>query len=150
MPSPNPPWDVVTSRGAARGGLLSDHPCAGPEELESCLFEETLALVAEGGRPQGHLWVTARHAPYEQEGQQVRSCLLLQAGSKGLLDGVPYSCRLTGELGALEWDVAIPQAGMASWGQWCPYPGVHRALLPQGMCLCSWRRWSRSSTSAWR
>lgn len=80
----------------------------------------------------------------------MRSCLLLQAGSQGLLDGVPHSCRLTGELGALEWDVTIPQAGMASWGQWCPCPGVHRALLPQGMCLCSWRRWSRSSMSAWR
>uniref|UniRef100_A0A669PGR5 Ciliogenesis-associated TTC17-interacting protein n=1 Tax=Phasianus colchicus TaxID=9054 RepID=A0A669PGR5_PHACC len=105
----------VTSRGAAPGLPLSDHPCAGPEELERCLFAETLALVATGGQPQGHLWVRARHAPYEQEGQRVRSCLLLQAGSQGLLDGVPYSCSLTGELGALEWDVAIPQTGMSNW-----------------------------------
>ncbi|XP_065607331.1 ciliogenesis-associated TTC17-interacting protein [Cyrtonyx montezumae] len=68
----------------------------GREELERCLFADTLALVGEVGQPQGHLWVTARHAPYEQEGQRVQSCILLQAGSQGLLDGVPYSYRLTG------------------------------------------------------
>uniref|UniRef100_A0A8C2TPI0 Ciliogenesis-associated TTC17-interacting protein n=1 Tax=Coturnix japonica TaxID=93934 RepID=A0A8C2TPI0_COTJA len=68
----------------------------GLEELERCLFAETLVLVDGGGQQQGHLWVTAQHELYEQEDQQVRSCLLLQAGSKGLLDGVPYSCTLTG------------------------------------------------------
>uniref|UniRef100_A0A8C9ELN8 Ciliogenesis-associated TTC17-interacting protein n=1 Tax=Pavo cristatus TaxID=9049 RepID=A0A8C9ELN8_PAVCR len=101
-----------------------------PEELERCLFAETLAMVAAGGQPQGHLWVTAQHAPYEQEGQRVRSCLLLRAGSQGLLDGVPYSCRLTGELGALEWDVTTPQAGMASWGKWLSH-GVSLQAEPQ-------------------
>uniref|UniRef100_A0A8B9SQP1 Metallo-beta-lactamase domain-containing protein n=1 Tax=Anas platyrhynchos TaxID=8839 RepID=A0A8B9SQP1_ANAPL len=68
----------------------------GPEELERCLFPETLALVAAGGRGGGHLWVGARPAPYEREGQRVRSCLLVHAECRGELDGVPFCSTLKG------------------------------------------------------
>ncbi|XP_032045951.1 ciliogenesis-associated TTC17-interacting protein [Aythya fuligula] len=68
----------------------------GPEELERCLFPETLALVAAGGRGGGHLWVGARPAPYKQEGQRVRSCLLVRAECRGALDGVPFCSTLKG------------------------------------------------------
>lgn len=69
----------------------------GPEELERCLFPETLALVAAGGRGGGHLWVGARPAPYKREGQRVRSCLLVHAECRGELDGVPFCSTLKGE-----------------------------------------------------
>ncbi|XP_040532557.1 ciliogenesis-associated TTC17-interacting protein isoform X1 [Gallus gallus] len=107
----------------------------GPEELESCLFEETLALVAAGGRPQGHLWVTARHAPYEQEGQQVRSCLLLQAGSKGLLDGVPYSCRLTGYVSMQLETLEQEQHERLEFGAHPTERKIHMVQHPHGMTV---------------
>ncbi|XP_075367752.1 LOW QUALITY PROTEIN: ciliogenesis-associated TTC17-interacting protein [Mycteria americana] len=70
----------------------------GPEELERCLFAETLEMVAAGGQPgdraRGQWWVTARWAPYEQAGEPVRSCVLVQAGSRGRQDGVPCSSTL--------------------------------------------------------
>ncbi|XP_075613060.1 ciliogenesis-associated TTC17-interacting protein isoform X2 [Balearica regulorum gibbericeps] len=70
----------------------------GPEELERCLFAETLEVVAAGGRPgdqtRGQWWVAARWAPYERAGEPVRSCLLVQAGSRGRQDGVPFSSAL--------------------------------------------------------
>ncbi|KAM7096794.1 ciliogenesis-associated TTC17-interacting protein [Ciconia maguari] len=70
----------------------------GPEELERCLFAETLEVVAAGGQPgdraRGQWWVTARWAPYEQAGEPVRSCVLVQAGSRGRQDGVPCSSTL--------------------------------------------------------
>ncbi|KAK4817603.1 hypothetical protein QYF61_020269 [Mycteria americana] len=76
----------------------------GPEELERCLFAETLEMVAAGGQPgdraRGQWWVTARWAPYEQAGEPVRSCVLVQAGSRGRQDGVPCSSTLKGEPGA--------------------------------------------------
>ncbi|XP_019472910.1 ciliogenesis-associated TTC17-interacting protein [Meleagris gallopavo] len=122
-------------RGAAPGGPLSDHPCAGPEELERCLFAETLALVAAGGQPQGHLWVTARHAPYEQEGQRVRSCLLLQAGSQGLLDGVPHSCRLTGYVSMQLETLEQEQHERLEFGAHPVERKIHMVQHPRGMTV---------------
>ncbi|KAM6269106.1 ciliogenesis-associated TTC17-interacting protein [Porphyrio hochstetteri] len=66
----------------------------GPEELERCLFAETLELVAAGGRAGGRWWAAARRAPYEREGEPVRSCLLVRAGSRCRQDGVPCSSTL--------------------------------------------------------
>lgn len=54
----------------------------------------------------GQWWVSARWAPYEQAGEPVRSCLLVQAGSRSRQDGVPASSSLkaylTPELETLE------------------------------------------------
>ncbi|XP_035751705.1 LOW QUALITY PROTEIN: ciliogenesis-associated TTC17-interacting protein [Egretta garzetta] len=70
----------------------------GPEELERCLFAETLEVVAAGGQPReqagGQWWVAARWAPYERAGQPVQSCLMVQAGSHARQDGVPCSSTL--------------------------------------------------------
>ncbi|KAM6080388.1 ciliogenesis-associated TTC17-interacting protein [Theristicus caerulescens] len=70
----------------------------GPEELERCLFAETLEMVAAGDQPKdragGQWWVAARWAPYERAGEPVRSCLLVQAGSCSRQDGVPCSSTL--------------------------------------------------------
>ncbi|KAM6200720.1 ciliogenesis-associated TTC17-interacting protein [Sarcoramphus papa] len=70
----------------------------GPEELERCLFAETLEVVAAGGQPRdqagGQWWVAAWWAPYEREGEPVRSCLLVQAGSRGRHDSVAGSSTL--------------------------------------------------------
>ncbi|XP_009460455.1 PREDICTED: ciliogenesis-associated TTC17-interacting protein [Nipponia nippon] len=70
----------------------------GPEELERCLFAETLEMVAAGDQPRdragGQWWVAARWAPYERAGELVRSCLLVQAGSCSRQDGVPCSSAL--------------------------------------------------------
>ncbi|XP_048808884.1 ciliogenesis-associated TTC17-interacting protein isoform X1 [Lagopus muta] len=107
----------------------------GPEELERCLFTETLALVAAGGQPQGHLWVTARHAPYEQEGQLVRSCLLLQAGSQGLLDGVPYSCRLTGYVSMQLETLEQEQHERLEFGAHPMERKIHMVQHPHGMTV---------------
>ncbi|XP_067993871.1 ciliogenesis-associated TTC17-interacting protein [Melanerpes formicivorus] len=65
----------------------------GPQDLERCVFAETLAVVAEGGQPRGQAgaqwWAAAEWAPYKQAGELVRSCLLVQA--RGRQDGVPGS-----------------------------------------------------------
>ncbi|XP_064021383.1 ciliogenesis-associated TTC17-interacting protein isoform X3 [Pogoniulus pusillus] len=65
----------------------------GPEELERCLFAETLEVVAAGSPPGeqrgAQWWVAAQWAPYEQPGEPVSSCLLVQA--HGRQDGVPGS-----------------------------------------------------------
>ncbi|XP_049659123.1 ciliogenesis-associated TTC17-interacting protein [Accipiter gentilis] len=70
----------------------------GPEELERCLFAETLEVVAAGDQPRdragGQRWVAARWAPYERAGEPVRSCLLVQAGTRSRQDGVPGSSTL--------------------------------------------------------
>lgn len=92
----------------------------GPEELERCLFPETLALVAAGGRGGGHLWVGARPAPYEREGQRVRSCLLVHAECRGELDGVPFCSTLKGE---------TPKKRGMFWG-WRPQIWGHPGPLP--------------------
>ncbi|XP_031446420.1 ciliogenesis-associated TTC17-interacting protein isoform X5 [Phasianus colchicus] len=107
----------------------------GPEELERCLFAETLALVATGGQPQGHLWVRARHAPYEQEGQRVRSCLLLQAGSQGLLDGVPYSCSLTGYVSMQLETLEQEQHERLEFGAHPMERKIHMVQHPHGMTV---------------
>ncbi|XP_075009073.1 ciliogenesis-associated TTC17-interacting protein isoform X2 [Calonectris borealis] len=66
----------------------------GPEELERCLFAETLEVVAAGAQAGGQWWAAARWAPYERAGEPVRSCLLVQAGSRSRQDGVPCSSTL--------------------------------------------------------
>ncbi|XP_035169893.1 ciliogenesis-associated TTC17-interacting protein, partial [Oxyura jamaicensis] len=66
----------------------------GPEELERCLFAETLALA--GGCAGGQLWVGASPAPYSRDGRRVHSCLLVRAESRGELGGVPFRSTLTG------------------------------------------------------
>ncbi|XP_075287171.1 ciliogenesis-associated TTC17-interacting protein [Opisthocomus hoazin] len=70
----------------------------GPEELERCLFAETLDVVAAGDLPRaqarGQWWASARWAPYERAGEGVRSCVLVQAGSRIRQDGVPSSSTL--------------------------------------------------------
>ncbi|XP_062482747.1 ciliogenesis-associated TTC17-interacting protein [Pezoporus occidentalis] len=67
----------------------------GPGELDQCLFTETLDVVAAEAQPRdtawGQWWVSARWAPYKREGEQVRSCLLVQAGCRRRQDGVPAS-----------------------------------------------------------
>lgn len=72
--------------------------CAGAEELERCLFAQTLEVVAEGsqaGEQRGaRWWAAAQWAPYGQPGEPVRSCLLVQA--HGRQDGVPGSRTLKG------------------------------------------------------
>ncbi|KAM9235824.1 ciliogenesis-associated TTC17-interacting protein [Leptosomus discolor] len=79
----------------------------GPEELERCLFAETLEMVAAGDHQAGgQQWVTARWAPYERAGEPVRSCLLVQAGSRVRQGGAPSSrtlkAYLTPQLETLE------------------------------------------------
>ncbi|XP_009556280.2 ciliogenesis-associated TTC17-interacting protein [Cuculus canorus] len=70
----------------------------GLEELERCLFAETLEVVPAAGQPSeqagGQWWVEAQWAPYEQAGEPLRSCILVQAGSRGRQDGVPFSSTL--------------------------------------------------------
>ncbi|XP_059676509.1 ciliogenesis-associated TTC17-interacting protein [Gavia stellata] len=70
----------------------------GPEELERCLFAETLEVVPAGDQPRdpagGQWWAAARWAAYERAGEPVRSCLLVQAGSRGRQDGVAGSSTL--------------------------------------------------------
>ncbi|OXB77131.1 UNVERIFIED_CONTAM: hypothetical protein H355_007778 [Colinus virginianus] len=105
----------------------------GLEELERCLFAETLALVGEEGQPQGHLWVTARHAPYEQEGQRVQSCILLQAGSQGLLDGVPYSYSLTGYVSTRLETLEQEQHEHLEFGTHPMERKIHMVQHPHGM-----------------
>ncbi|XP_069717201.1 ciliogenesis-associated TTC17-interacting protein [Phaenicophaeus curvirostris] len=65
----------------------------GLEELQCCLFAETLEVVPAVGQPSdqagGQWWVAAQWAPYERAGELLRSCILVQAGSRGKQDGVP-------------------------------------------------------------
>ncbi|XP_009994549.1 PREDICTED: ciliogenesis-associated TTC17-interacting protein [Chaetura pelagica] len=67
----------------------------GPEELESCLFTETLEVVAAEDQPgvqiTGQWWAAVRWAPYKPEGKPARSCLLVQAGFRIRQDNVPCS-----------------------------------------------------------
>lgn len=55
-------------------------------------------MVAAGVQLRSQWRVTAQWAPYEQAGEPVRSCLLVQAC--GRLDGAPGSSTLKGEPGA--------------------------------------------------
>ncbi|KAM6131699.1 ciliogenesis-associated TTC17-interacting protein [Phoenicopterus ruber ruber] len=70
----------------------------GPEELERCLFAETLEVVAAGGwlrnQAVGQWWVAAQWAPYRRAGELVQNCLLVQASSRSRQDGVPSSSTL--------------------------------------------------------
>lgn len=136
-------------RGSAQpaGGLGGGDgpPRAGPEELERCLFAETLEVVAAGDQPRdragGQRWVAARWAPYERAGEPVRSCLLVQAGTRSRQDGVPGSSTLKGEPGAA-WGVVPPPpspglehprpTGHQGWdGGQCRRGGLNVALLCQ-------------------
>lgn len=119
-------------RGSAQpaGGLGGGDgpPRAGPEELERCLFAETLEVVAAGDQPRdragGQRWVAARWAPYERAGEPVRSCLLVQAGTRSRQDGVPGSSTLKGEPGAA-WGVPPPHLLPQGWS--IPVPPATRA-----------------------
>ncbi|PKK16653.1 ciliogenesis associated TTC17 interacting protein [Columba livia] len=66
----------------------------GLEELECCLFAETLQVVAAGDQAGGQWWAAVRWAPYERAGEPAQSCFLVQAGSRGRQDGVPCSSTL--------------------------------------------------------
>uniref|UniRef100_A0A8D0FY98 Ciliogenesis-associated TTC17-interacting protein n=1 Tax=Strix occidentalis caurina TaxID=311401 RepID=A0A8D0FY98_STROC len=78
---------------------------------ERCLFAETLEVVAAGGQPRdqarGQWWLAARWAPYERAGEPVRSCLLVQAGSRSRQAGAPGSRTLKGGSGG----AAVPAGG---------------------------------------
>ncbi|XP_064309377.1 ciliogenesis-associated TTC17-interacting protein isoform X3 [Phalacrocorax carbo] len=93
-PAPERPQETPALTEAA-AQLLS---LIGPEELERCLFAETLEVVAAGGQrgdqAGGQWWAAARRAPYERAGEPVRTCLLVQAGSRSRQDGVPCSSTL--------------------------------------------------------
>lgn len=126
-------------RGSAQpaGGLGGGDgpPRAGPEELERCLFAETLEVVAAGDQPRdragGQRWVAARWAPYERAGEPVRSCLLVQAGTRSRQDGVPGSSTLKGEPGAA-WGVpptSFPRAGASPSHR---PPGLGWGAVPAG------------------
>ncbi|OPJ79898.1 ciliogenesis-associated TTC17-interacting protein [Patagioenas fasciata monilis] len=66
----------------------------GLEELECCLFAETLQVVTAGDQAGGQWWAEVRWAPYKRAGEPVQSCFLVQAGSRGRQDGVPCSSTL--------------------------------------------------------
>ncbi|XP_074949262.1 ciliogenesis-associated TTC17-interacting protein [Phalacrocorax aristotelis] len=93
-PAPERPQETPALTEAAAQFLS----LIGPEELERCLFAETLELVAAGGQRRdqagGQWWAAARRAPYERAGEPVRTCLLVQAGSRSRQDGVPCSSTL--------------------------------------------------------
>ncbi|XP_054237213.1 ciliogenesis-associated TTC17-interacting protein [Indicator indicator] len=65
----------------------------GLEDLDRCVFAETLEVVAEGRQPRGQAgaqwWAAVQWAPYEQMGKPARICLLVQA--HGRQDGMPGS-----------------------------------------------------------
>ncbi|XP_063256838.1 ciliogenesis-associated TTC17-interacting protein isoform X4 [Prinia subflava] len=70
----------------------------GLEELEWCLFAETLAVVAVGDplrdKAEGQWWMAAQWAPYQREGEPVQSCILVQTRFRGKQDGVPVNSTL--------------------------------------------------------
>uniref|UniRef100_A0A8C8A7X9 Ciliogenesis-associated TTC17-interacting protein n=1 Tax=Otus sunia TaxID=257818 RepID=A0A8C8A7X9_9STRI len=115
-----------------RAGLTV--PGAGPEELERCLFAETLEVVAAGGQPRdrarGRWWLSARWAPYERAGEPARSCLLVQAGSRSRQDGAPGSRTLKGGSGAALGGGPPPPQGWGALLQ-CQRGGLSVALLCQ-------------------
>ncbi|XP_056205094.1 ciliogenesis-associated TTC17-interacting protein [Falco biarmicus] len=89
-----PPRECRQETPAIREAAAEFLSLIGPEELERCLFAETLAVVAAEGQAAGQRWAAARWAPYEREGAPARRCLLVQAGSRSRRHGVPASSTL--------------------------------------------------------
>ncbi|XP_074857780.1 ciliogenesis-associated TTC17-interacting protein [Carettochelys insculpta] len=94
MDDPDSPAPVQRVLAASQGAaeFLS---LIGAEELQPCLFAESLAMVSESGQPLGQFSVTVQPACYEVPGGQEEDCYLVRATSQGTISDVPCSSSLT-------------------------------------------------------
>ncbi|XP_069472937.1 ciliogenesis-associated TTC17-interacting protein isoform X2 [Ambystoma mexicanum] len=60
-----------------------------PEELQLCLFGDSLVTISETGRELGEFTASVQRAVYEEEGKDEVECYLVHASSQGALDDAP-------------------------------------------------------------
>ncbi|KAF6718383.1 Ciliogenesis-associated TTC17-interacting protein [Oryzias melastigma] len=88
--------DSETTDGPEHGQLAASDDAVAfmssfdPEELQRCVFTESLVVFSESGRELGTFNVTVQHARKLQQ-----PCLLLHAQSHGTIDGAPCGTTVT-------------------------------------------------------
>ncbi|XP_078535370.1 ciliogenesis-associated TTC17-interacting protein isoform X2 [Lissotriton helveticus] len=60
-----------------------------PEELQLCLFADSLVTFSDSGREVGEFTVSVQRAFYEEDGKEEVECFLVHATSQGTIDGIP-------------------------------------------------------------
>lgn len=70
----------------------------GTNELKPCIFEESLVAVSEIGQPIGTFSISVKAVCYSPDGWEVEQedCFLVNANSKGTIDGIPCTISITG------------------------------------------------------
>ncbi|KAL8183069.1 UNVERIFIED_CONTAM: hypothetical protein K2H54_014023 [Gekko kuhli] len=67
----------------------------GIDEIQPCLFEESLVTVSENGQRIGTFSISVTRSHYSLDGYD-EGCYLVHARSKGTVDGVPCTTSITG------------------------------------------------------
>lgn len=65
---------------------------SGPNDVDQCLFVDSLVTVSDTGRELGEFWVSVQKASYNDE-----PCYLVHANSHGAIDCIPCGTTITGE-----------------------------------------------------
>ncbi|KAJ6665512.1 hypothetical protein lerEdw1_003353 [Lerista edwardsae] len=70
----------------------------GTKELKFCTFEDSLVAVSEIGQPIGTFSISVKAVCYSPGGWEVdlEDCFLINANSKGTIDGIPCTISITG------------------------------------------------------
>lgn len=67
-------------------------------ELQLCLFEESLVAIAENGQTVGTFSISVQWAQHMVDGWQDEYCYLVCARSQGTIDDVPCKTSITGNV----------------------------------------------------
>ncbi|XP_015265506.1 PREDICTED: ciliogenesis-associated TTC17-interacting protein [Gekko japonicus] len=68
----------------------------GTDEIQPCLFEESLVAVSENGQRIGTFSISVKRSRYSLDEGYEEDCYLVHARSKGTVDGVPCTTSITG------------------------------------------------------
>ncbi|XP_048341897.1 ciliogenesis-associated TTC17-interacting protein [Sphaerodactylus townsendi] len=68
----------------------------GTDEIQPCLFEETLVAVSENGQTIGTFSISVKWSHYSLDEWCEENCYLVQAKSKGTVDNIPCTTSITG------------------------------------------------------
>ncbi|NP_001090309.1 ciliogenesis-associated TTC17-interacting protein [Xenopus laevis] len=89
--------DVASAMSASSEAL--EFLCSvGLEELNLCLFTDSLATVSVSGVELGNFAVSVQPAYYQLDGLEEEKCFLVHAASQGTIDGVPCGTSIIGHI----------------------------------------------------
>ncbi|XP_069083199.1 ciliogenesis-associated TTC17-interacting protein isoform X2 [Pleurodeles waltl] len=60
-----------------------------PEELQLCVFSDSLVTISDSGQEVGEFTVSVQRAFYEEDGNEEVECFLVHATSQGSIDDIP-------------------------------------------------------------